>query len=44
MYNQTVSDLGLSMSLNGSMIGGGVCVDCQVLKLNYIAIIDNSVF
>ena len=29
-YNQTVSDLGLSMSLNGSMMGGGVCVNCQV--------------
>ena len=30
MYNQTVSDLGLSMNVNRSMIGGGVCIDCQV--------------
>jgi len=29
MFNQTVSDLGLSMSINGSMIGGGVCLNCQ---------------
>lgn len=25
-----MSVLGLSMSVNGSMTGGGVCIDCQV--------------
>ncbi|XP_029199679.2 laminin subunit alpha-like [Acropora millepora] len=29
VFNQTVNDLGLSKSINGSMIGGGVCVSCQ---------------
>ncbi|XP_048583966.1 laminin subunit alpha-1 isoform X2 [Nematostella vectensis] len=29
VYNQTVSDLGLSMDINGNRRGGGVCQDCK---------------
>ena len=38
VYNATVDSLGLSINMEGKYQGGGVCQNCQVNFLFYVAI------
>ena len=33
VYNETISQRGLSLNVYGEYDGGGVCIDCKVSKL-----------